>query len=425
MELITLLIISLIAVGAAIFFFLKAKQNSDLASKIQLEKEQNIFALSEELKQNFSKYDDEKKKAIVLETQLEAVKQQLLEHKENQSKTEIALKEQLELMGKEIVLRGSQVLRSENQQQLSQFLTPFKEKLEAFEKEVKQSNEKDTERYVNMETIIRGLTEQHSKMNNTAQNLADALRGNQKTQGDWGELALERILEMSGLEKGREYATQSNYKDEDDRNQRPDVIINLPENKHIIIDSKVSLVAFERSINADNEHEQKTQMSAHILSLKNHIKQLSEKNYIHLKGLDTPEFVLMFIPLESSFAWAMKEEPNLYQFAWEKKIVLVTPSTLLATLKTVESIWKQERQNRHAIDIADQAGKLYDKFVGFISDLENVGKKQKDAASAYDEAMKKLSTGAGNLITSTEKLVKMGAKAKKQLDGKYLENGED
>lgn len=425
MELITLLIISLIAVGTAIFFFLKAKQNSDSAIKMQQEKEQIVFSLNEEIKQTQIKFDDEKKKAIVLETQLEAVKQQLLEHKENQSKTEIALKEQLELMGKEIVLRGSQVLRSENQQQLSQFLTPFKEKLEAFEKEVKQSNEKDTERYVNMETIIRGLTEQHSKMNNTAQNLADALRGSQKTQGDWGELALERILEMSGLEKGREYATQSNYKDEDDRNQRPDVIINLPENKHIIIDSKVSLVAFERSINADNEHEQKTQMAAHILSLKNHIKQLSEKNYIHLKGLDTPEFVLMFIPLESSFAWAMKEEPNLYQFAWEKKIVLVTPSTLLATLKTVESIWKQERQNRHAIDIADQAGKLYDKFVGFISDLENVGKKQKDAATAYDEAMKKLSTGAGNLITSTEKLVKMGAKAKKQLDGKYLENGED
>lgn len=425
MELITLLIISLIAGGAAIFFFLKAKQNSDLALKIQQEKEQTIFSLNEEIKQTQVKYDDEKKKAIVLETQLEAVKQQLLEHKENQSKTEIALKEQLELMGKEIVARGSQVLRSENQQQLSQFLTPFKEKLEAFEKEVKQSNEKETERYVNMETIIRGLTEQHSKMNNTAQNLADALRGSQKTQGDWGELALERILEMSGLEKGREYATQSNYKDEDDRNQRPDVIINLPENKHIIIDSKVSLVAFERSINAENDQEQKTHMTAHILSLKNHIKQLSEKNYIHLKGLDTPEFVLMFIPLESSFAWAMKEEPNLYQFAWEKKIVLVTPSTLLATLKTVESIWKQERQNRHAIDIADQAGKLYDKFVGFISDLENVGKKQKDAANAYDEAMKKLSTGAGNLIVSTEKLVKMGAKAKKQLDGKYLENSED
>ncbi|MFN5417083.1 MAG: DNA recombination protein RmuC [Flavobacteriia bacterium] len=425
MELITLIIISLIATATAIFFFLKAKQNSDLGFKIQEDKEKIIFSLNEEIKQIRLQHDDEKKKAIVLETQLEVVKSQLLEYKENQSKTEIALKEQLELMGKEIVARGSQALRSENQLQLSQFLTPFKEKLEAFENEVKQSNQKETERYVNMETIIRGLTEQHSKMNNTAQNLADALRGSQKTQGDWGELALERILEMSGLEKGREYATQSNYKDEDDRNQRPDVIINLPENKHIIIDSKVSLVAFERSINANDDQEQKTQMAAHILSLKNHIKQLSEKNYIHLKGLDTPEFVLMFIPLESSFAWAMKEEPNLYQFAWEKKIVLVTPSTLLATLKTVESIWKQERQNRHAIDIADQAGKLYDKFVGFISDLENVGKKQKDAATAYDEAMKKLSTGAGNLITSTEKLVKMGAKAKKQLDGKYLENSED
>lgn len=402
------------ATVSLVFFFLKWKQVKE------------AYISAEEIRnQYFLELSEERKKNIILETQLELIKGQLAEQKENQSKSEQTLKEQLELMGKEIVMKSSQLLRSENQIQLTQFLTPFKEKLEAFEKEVKQKNEKETERYVNMETIIRGLTEQHSKMNNTAQNLADALRGNQKTQGDWGELALERILEMSGLEKGREYLTQANFKDEEERNQRPDVIINLPENKHIVIDAKVSLVAFERSINADDEQEQKTQLAAHILSLKNHIKQLSEKNYIHLKGLDTPEFVLMFIPLESSFAWAMKEEPSLYQFAWEKKVVLVTPSTLLATLKTVESIWKQERQNRYALDIADQAGKLYDKFVGFISDLESVGKKQKDAYAAYEDAMKKLSTGSGNLIGATEKLVKMGAKAKKQMDSKYLEEPED
>lgn len=414
MELIILTIVALGAAIVAVFFYLKSRQQADENSKNK-----------EELLQNRRLLEDEQKKSIILETQLDLIKGQLDEHRQNQSKTEQLLKEQLELMGKEMLMRGTQVLRSENQQQLEQFLAPFKEKLTSFEKEVRENNQKGLERHVSMETVIRGLSEQHLKMNNTAQNLADALRGNQKTQGDWGELALERILEMSGLEKGREYSTQSNFRDETERNQRPDVIINLPENKHIIIDSKVSLVAFERSINADNELEQKTQLAAHIVSLKNHIRQLSEKNYIHLKGLDTPEFVLMFIPLESSFAWAMKEEPGLYQFAWEKKIVLVTPSTLLATLKTVESIWKQERQTRHAMDIAEQAGKLYDKFVGFIQDLENVGKKQKDAVNAYEEAMKKLSIGPGNLVTSTEKLVKMGAKAKKQLDGKYLNTDEE
>ncbi len=413
MELIILLVVALGAGIAAVFFMLKAKQQSDENSRNR-----------DELQVATQQLADERKRAVVLETQLELIKGQFDEHRQNQSKTEQTLKEQLELMTKEIMARGTQVLRTENQQQLEQFLAPFKEKLNSFEKEVRESNQKGLERHVNMETVIRGLTEQHARMNNTAQNLADALRGNQKTQGDWGELALERILEMSGLEKGREYSTQSHFRDESERSQRPDVIINLPENKHIIIDAKVSLVAFERSINAEDEQEQKVQLNAHIVSLKNHIRQLSEKNYIHLKGLDTPEFVLMFIPLESSFAWAMKEEPGLYQFAWEKKIVLVTPSTLLATLKTVESIWKQERQTRHAMDIADQAGKLYDKFVGFIQDLESVGKKQKDAANAYDEAMKKLTLGPGNLVTSTEKLVKMGAKAKKQLDGKYL-NPED
>ncbi|MCE3295626.1 MAG: hypothetical protein K0R65_1340 [Crocinitomicaceae bacterium] len=421
MELIILTIVALSAAIVGAFFYLKSKQQSDENSRNKAELLQAGRLLEDEKK----KLDDEKKRAVILETQLELIKGQLDEHKQNQAKTEQLLKEQLELMGKEMLMRGTQVLRTENQQQLEQFLSPFKEKLVSFEKEVRESNQKGLERHINMETIVRGLTEQHIRMNNTAQNLADALRGNQKTQGDWGELALERILEMSGLEKGREYSTQSNFRDETDRNQRPDVIINLPENKHIIIDSKVSLVAFERSINAENELEQKAQMTAHILSLKNHIRQLSEKNYIHLKGLDTPEFVLMFIPLESSFAWAMKEEPGLYQFAWEKKIVLVTPSTLLATLKTVESIWKQERQTRHAMDIAEQAGKLYDKFVGFIQDLESVGKKQKDAANAYEEAMKKLTLGPGNLVTSTEKLVKMGAKAKKQLDGKYLNSDEE
>lgn len=410
MEIIVLITFSVATLIAAVFFFLKSRQNTEEAGRYRVE-----------LQQSREQLEDEKKKNIVLETQLDLMRGQLEEHRQNQVKTEQVLKEQLELMGKEMVMRSTQVLRSENQQQLSQFLAPFKEKLDLFEKEVRESNQKGLERHINMETVIRGLTEQHSKMNNTAQNLADALRGNQKTQGDWGELALERILEMSGLEKGREYSTQSNFKDEEERNQRPDVIINLPENKHIIIDAKVSLLAFERSINADSEQEQKAQLAAHILSLRNHIRQLSEKNYIHLRGLDTPEFVLMFIPLESSFAWAMKEDPGLYQFAWEKKIVLVTPSTLLATLKTVESIWKQERQNRHAIDIADQAGKLYDKFVGFIRDLEVIGKKQNEASNAFDEAMKKLSSGPGNLITSTEKLVKMGAKAKKQLDSKYLD----
>lgn len=409
MEIVVFGIISLAAVALAVFFYLNSKQQ---ATKLQ--------ETEAKLVETLSSLETEKRQNVVLETQLNFLKDQQMEDRALKEKNEAALKEQLELMGKEMILRGSQTLRSENQTQLSQFLQPFKEKLEAFEKEVKSNSQRETERHVNMETIIKGLSEQHLKMNNTAQNLADALRGNQKMQGDWGEMALERILEISGLQKGREYDAQSSLKDESGANLRPDVIVNLPENKHIIIDSKVSLLAFERMINAEEDTDQKIQLTAHIHSIKTHIKQLSEKNYTHLKGIDTPEFVLMFLPIESAFAMAMKEEPGLYQFAWEKRVVIVTPSTLLATLKTIESIWKQERQNRHALDIADQAGKLYDKFHGFISDMELIGKKQRDAQEAYDDAMKKLSSGPGNLIGGAEKLIKLGAKAKKQLDSKYF-----
>jgi DNA recombination protein RmuC len=285
---------------------------------------------------------------------------------------------------------------------------------------VRESNKQEIERFAAMTSVIRSLTEQHTKMHSTAQNLVDALRGEQKVQGDWGEMALERILETSGLEKNREYFVQNSFKDEHGNLLRPDVLIQLPDDKHIVIDSKVSLKAFEQYVNGEDEGTRKSALAAHILSVKNHIKLLGEKDYSHLPGLTSPDFVLMFIPLESSFALAIKEEPGLYQQAWEKRVVLVTPSTLLATLKTVGSIWKQERQNRHALEIAEQAGRLYDKFVGFLQDMDKLGNKQRESAAAFDAAMNKLSTGSGNLIRSAEKLKEMGAKAKKAIDRKLL-----
>ena len=239
-------------------------------------------------------------------------------------------------------------------------------------------------------------------------------------QGDWGEMALERILETSGLIKGQEYETQSSFRDAEGNLQRPDVIIQLPENKKIIIDSKVSLRAFERYINEDDVELKKEALKDHLLSLKTHIKQLGEKDYSHLSEVNSPEFVLLFIPLESSFALAVKEEPDLYELAMKQKIVMVTPSTLLATLKTVDTIWKHERTNKNAVAIAEQAGRLYDKFASFVDDLEKMGKKQLEANEAYGKAMNKLKTGNGNLIVSAEKLKKLGVKTKKKLDHLHL-----
>lgn len=358
-------------------------------------------------------------KTIQLETENTNLKQLISTEKQAHADHQRELKNHLELIGKNLIQQGSQVLRNENEQKLNALLNPLKERLQAFENEVKIANRQEIERFSSMETIVKVLSEQHTKMHSTAQNLVDALRGDQKTQGDWGEMALERILETSGLEKNREYFIQNSYKDENNNQLRPDVIIQLPDNKHLIIDSKVSLKSFERYVNDDDEASRKTALTNHLISIKSHIKLLGEKDYSHLPGLSSPDFVLMFIPLESSFSLAIKEEPSLYQLAWDKRVVLVTPSTLLATLKTVGSIWKQERQNRHALEIAEQAGRLYDKFAGFIDDMERIGSKQKEATLAYEHAMNKLSTGNGNIIRSAEKLKEMGAKAKKSLDRKY------
>ena len=362
-----------------------------------------------------------KSRVSALESRNESLSEILETEKRYSEEKQKELRIQLELLGKDLVNQGATVLKNENEQKLNALLDPLKERIASFEKEVREANKQDIERFASMSSTIKSLTEQHSKMHNTAQNLVDALKGEQKVQGDWGELALERILETSGLEKNREYFIQNSFRDADGNLLRPDVIIQLPDEKHIVIDSKVSLKAFEQYINASDDEIKKRALSDHLLSIKTHIKILGDKDYSHLPGITSPDFVLMFIPLESSFALAIKEEPNIYQQAWEKRVVLVTPSTLLATLKTVGSIWKQERQNKNAIEMAEQAGRLYDKFVGFVSDMEKIGSKQKDAILAYDQAMNKLTIGSGNLMRSAEKLKVMGAKAKKQIDKKLLE----
>jgi DNA recombination protein RmuC len=330
------------------------------------------------------------------------------------------LREQLAAISKNIVHQGNQVIKQENQFQLEQLLLPFKEKLTTFENEVRAQKEHGIAQFSSMESLVKALSEQHQQMNHSAQNLADALKGDQKTQGNWGELALERILEISGLQEGVEYEKQHTLKGEDDKQLRPDFLIKLPDNKHIIVDSKVSLTAFERYINASDETEKAAHLKAHLLSIHTHIKTLSDKDYARSKDIHTPEFVLLFLPIESAFSLAIKGEPELYARAWEKRIVIVTPSTLLATLKTIESIWKQERQTINTLRIASEAGKLYDKFVGFIDDMKNIEKKQKEALGAYEAAMKKLYVGSGNLVGKIENLKKLGAKATKQIDRNEL-----
>jgi DNA recombination protein RmuC len=279
------------------------------------------------------------------------------------------------------------------------------------------------------QTQLLGAIENLHKLNiqisEEANNLTRALKSDSKKMGNWGEMILDRILEQSGLEKGKEYFTQYTDRSEDGTILRPDVVIRLPEKKHIIIDSKVSLIAYDRYVNTTDDREKERWQKAHLDSVREHIKGLSEKSYTDALTLDSPDFVLLFMPLESAFSLAIQNDPELFNFAWQRRIVMVSPTTLLATLKTVESIWKHEKQTQNAMEIARQGGSLYDKFVSFIADLERIGAQINSLQNTYTEAHKKLTSGKGNLVRQTELLKKLGIKTEKSLSDKLLPEDEE
>jgi DNA recombination protein RmuC len=256
-------------------------------------------------------------------------------------------------------------------------------------------------------------------MNQETRNLTEALKGQSKIQGNWGEVILERILEKSGLRKDFEYFTQVNYTNESGRRQLPDMVVQLPNQRHVVIDSKMSLTAYERYSSARDEPSVKEALKAHLLSVRKHVKELSEKKYEQIHQINSLDFVLMIIPLESAFTLAVQHDHQLYYDAFDHNVIIVSPMTLLATTRTISNVWKQENQSRHAIEIADLGGKMFDKFVSFVHDLENIGNKLQAADNAYNDAIKKLSTGRGNLLTKASKLKDMGVKASKKLPDKY------
>ena len=313
----------------------------------------------------------------------------------------------------------------QNRTNLDVILTPLREKIKDFEQKVEQSYKIESAERHTLKGEIKNLIELNKQISDEANNLARALKGDTKKQGNWGEVILERILERSGLVKGSEYEVQYNTTNEEGRRIQPDIIINLPDNKHIVIDSKVSLVAYDAMVNASTDEDREKYLRDHILSVRSHIKGLSEKNYQTSIGINTPDFVLLFMPIESSFGLAVQADNELFTFAWDRKIVIVSPSTLLATMKTISSIWKQERQTRNAIEIARQGGALYDKFKNFVDDLIEVGTKMNGAKKSYEDAMNKLSSGSGNLVKRVEDLKKLGAKSTKDLPPSILEKAQE
>lgn len=342
-----------------------------------------------------------------------------------------SLEQALERFNKDFELIASRILEEKTQKftetnrgNMDILLNPLKENLKNFEQKVEQVYKAESaERHI-LQGEIGKLMALNKQISEEAHNLSRALRRDSKKQGNWGEVILDRLLEASGLIEGESYAKQGAFTDEDGNRQYPDVLVNLPDEKNIIIDSKVSLIAYERLVNAETEEERTTFLKAHLASIRNHISGLGGKNYPDIYRIGSPDFVLLFLPIESSFAVAVQYDHELFDFAWKKRVVLVTPSTLLATLKTVASIWKIEKQNKNAFEIAREAGLLYDKFTGFLKDLESIGKHLSSAQKVHDDAMKKLQYGSGNIIGKTEKLRILGAKNSKDIDPKYLDDSE-
>ncbi len=324
-----------------------------------------------------------------------------------------------ELAGK-IFDEREQRFAETSQQRLGQLLDPLKERIQAFEKRVEESYQQEARERFSLGKELERLQQLNQRLGDEATNLTRALKG-QKTQGNWGELVLERVLEHAGLEKGREYQTQVSLKSAEGERFQPDVLIQLPGDKQVVVDAKVSLTAYQALIAADDEVARNQALKQHVLSLRSHLKGLSVKDYQRLDGLHSLDFVLLFVPIEAAFAAALQADPGLFQEAFEQHIVIVSPTTLLATLRVIDSLWRQERQSQNAREIAERAGALYDKFVAFVQDLDEMGSRLQQLDKAYANARNKLVEGRGNLIGRVENLKLLGARASKSLPNDLLE----
>ncbi len=435
------LLLFIVALGVGFFIgklIFKAKSSSEKVFLEQKINDLNIQVQSEKV--SFEKqitqikFEKEQirndKEAINLQlTKREADFDNLLERNKEQKNEVEKLQEkftkEFENLANKILDEKSNKFTEQNKENMKNILSPLQDKIQLFEKKVEDTHKESISYHATLREQIFGLREMNAQMSKETINLTKALKGDSKMQGNWGELVLERVLEKSGLEKDREYYIQQSHITDEGNRVFPDVVINLPDGKKMIVDSKVTLTAYERFVNEDDEELKANHLKEHVQAIKRHVEQLGEKNYQDLYHIESPDFVLLFIPIEPAFALALNEDVTLYNKAFEKNIVIVTPSTLLATLRTIDSMWANQKQQENALEIARQAGALYDKFHGFVEDLIKIGKKIDESKTEYAGAMNKLVEGNGNIIVSIEKLKKMGAKAKKSLPENILNRAEN
>ncbi len=398
----------------------KAKSGSGKIEERASLLEQNKNELEKNLTAERNKVLDLNSRLSSLQSDYNNLQQKLAEQKGEIEELQQKFTKEFENLANRIFEEKGNKFSEQNKEKLNEILNPLKDKISEFEKRVEETNKESIKGNASLREQLQMLKEMNQQITQEAKNLTTALKGQSKTQGNWGEFILESILEKSGLVKGREYVVQESLTSETGRRFQPDVIIKLPENKSIVIDSKVSLVAYEKFVSEENENEKQLALREHINSIRSHVKNLSSKNYQNLYQLESLDFVLMFMPIEPAFALAVQNDQSIFNDAFEMNIVIVSPSTLLATLRTISSIWRQENQNKNALEIARQSGDMLDKFTAFVEDLISVGKGLVLAKDNYDKAMNKLVDGRGNLVNRAEKIKQLGAKASKSLPPSIL-----
>lgn len=434
----TVVFISLfsVALGIGIFIGKLIFSSKVQAEKLVLEEKLNSLkdqfliektSLENQLQQTNQEKENLRKEKESIQIQLakkegdfDNLWQRNIEQKEEVEKLQEKFTKEFENLANKILDEKSTKFTEQNKENMKNILSPLQDKIQLFEKKVEDTHKESIDYHAALRQQILGLRDMNIQMSKETLNLTKALKGDSKMQGNWGELILERVLEKSGLEKDREYFVQQSHVTATGQRVYPDVVIQLPDGKKMIVDSKVSLTAYEKYINEEDNTLKNGYLKEHVSSVKRHVEQLSDKNYQDLYQIASPDFVLLFIPMEPAFAIALNEDTTLYNKAFEKNIVIVTPSTLLATLRTIDSMWTNQKQQENAFEIARQAGALYDKFEGFVADLIKIGKKIDESKTEYDGAMNKLKDGSGNLIKRVENLKKMGAKTQKALPESFL-----
>jgi len=424
-----------LAFGAVIVWLLIRNQHTGTTQQLsaqisaEIEKNKQLHVLAEErkreLEQERNRANELNKNLAATEADYRNLEEKLKERKKELEELQHQFSVQFKNLANDIFEEKSKKFTDQNKSNIQDILNPLKEKITEFEKKVEQTNIDSVKNNAALHQQLVNLKELNQQITKEASNLTRALKGDSKTQGNWGEMQLEAILETAGLQKDIHYFKEKNYKNEEGENQRLDYIIKLPEDKYLVLDSKVSLTAFAQYINAEEEIEQKKFLKQHIESVQSHIKLLSEKNYQNLYDINQPDYVMMFMANEPAFTLALREDNSIFEKALSRNIVLVSTSTLLATLRTISAIWKQDLQNKNALEIARQAGSLYDKFHALIEDLTKVGKSLESTQQQYKDSMNKLFEGKDNLIRKTERLRELGAKTTKQLDQRFLDRADD